>query len=114
MVTERAAECERSEGWVEVLEIGLVVDSLPPDEIAVVNGESVNLVEGLKMMKVGLQHARGERVEQIDIDLSSILKEAAFAHVGQKAEWITVPVRPLITHFFFWGKNVLVVPHGEG
>jgi hypothetical protein len=49
------------------------------------NRESMNSVEGLKMLKVWSQQGWGEITTQIDVQVPGVSKETSFRHEGQKA-----------------------------
>ena len=47
-----------------------------------------------------------------DINASSVLEEAAFAHDRQETEFDIVVIKSQIAIFLFQGENALVVPSG--
>ena len=53
----------------------------PRDAVVAVDGERVDLVEGPEVVEMRHQDIRGEHVAHADVDLSSVLEEAAFSHV---------------------------------
>jgi hypothetical protein len=68
------------------------------------------MLEGLEVVEVGQQDFLSKKAQRhTDVNLLSALKEAAFAHVGQEAEFDIFVARPPIAGFLLLSEDAAVV-----
>ena len=107
---DRETDSERGQSRVEMCEIGLVV-GYPHGGFIALNGEGVDLVEGLEEVEVRLEEFWRKCVIGADVDLSRVSEQAAFTHLREESE---VPgeipaVSSPITGILFLGESTLDV-----
>jgi len=62
---------------------------------------------------VGYQGIRGEKAIVVDVNVSRVLQEAAFAHERQETELDIVVIPSQVAVSLLPGENILVVPSSE-
>ena len=107
---DRETDSERGQSRVEKCEIGLVV-IYPHGGGISLDGEGVDLVEGLEKVEVRLEEFWRKCVIGADVDLSRVSEQAAFTHLREESEVpgeIPVVSFPM-TGILFLGENTLDV-----
>ena len=87
----------------------------PYDGAIILDGKGVDSIEieGLKVAEVRWCGIHCGVVSQADVDMLSVLEEAALSHVRQDAEFSVRGVPPLGAGFLSSSENVKVFTSGE-